>query len=135
VDKNKKILFCTTIFLFVVFSFLGCGLIGYEYYERAYKGPKRPISEIAVLEEATGSWYTVEKVDNNRVYLQPNKIHILPGQHTLKIEYTEPRLFTEMRGSLNVECSFEAGHVYRLNVTREEMFLRAWVEDITEQKK
>jgi hypothetical protein len=137
-DKNKKILFCTTIFLIFVWLLPSCGTT------RFYKGPERPESEIAVLKNPFSFPGTIEKIDNTELsWTMPAFVHLLPGFHTI---YVKP--LNADRGTLfKIGHFFEAGHVYELQGEDEQIgrydpyfdfnfrSFFGWVKDITEQKK
>ncbi len=75
---------------------------------------------------------------------QPERIHILPGQHTARVSY-ERRPNVTLCGfpscirnyytrDLSIDFAVEAGHEYRIPVERRDERNWIWVEDITSGK-
>ena len=127
---------------------------------KAYEGPERPKSEIAVLRQVhqqsvvltvpltipgllTKHVATIIEIDGKSVpgiAAEGATIHILPGRHSARVHYFRrpgvslfgfPNYETR---DLSIEFSAKAGHEYRIPVERRGEKNWIWVEDATTGK-
>src|SRR5260370_39874002 len=99
---------------------------------RAYPGPARPASEVAVVHDACG-WsggpcFRVVKVDGQWAGLFHRQVELLPGEHLLVVGGTEDRIVVTLSGGpcwLTVQA--EAGHEYRLDGHFDWTTWQAWL--------
>ena len=132
----------------------GCGTI------KAYEGPELTKSEISVIDGHYSHGWMVAMIGilpipmtfrhETRVFEIDGRsggggwpYHVLPGQHTAKVRYTDNHpvnlcgqfgCIFGYKASLTINFATEAGHEYRIPAERRDERDWIWVEDITSGK-
>jgi hypothetical protein len=87
----------------------GCGT------HRAYSGPRRPRSAVAILVPSGGSTYIIKALDGQELATLCEYVAVLPGEHTLTLRLMWRNLFVE---TADVSFTVVAGQRYYIGVSQ-----------------